>query len=87
MVVEPLVVGTMEAEMPAVTRSLCMVLRLSLKSMVAVFPFMVTVPEVLDIPSRAATPVEELEKLSLCAPPVTWFLILVPVVPLVSSSR
>ena len=48
--------------------------------MVTLFPFMVTLPELPDwIPSRAATPVKELEKLSLSAPPVTWFLILVPV--------
>ena len=55
-----------------------MVVRLSVVSTATCVPFMVTVPERLDVPSRAATPVEELEKASLWAPPVTWFLMLVP---------
>ena len=54
---EPLVDETIEAEMPAALRLACMVVRVSFRSMVAVFPFMVTVPErsCLPFPSRVST--------------------------------
>ena len=69
----PTVVGTMDELMPAVWRLLWMVLRLSDRLMVTALPFMVTSPESawLEMPSRASTAVDELEKESLVAPPAT----------------
>ena len=77
---EPLVDETMEAEMPADDRADCMAERLSLRSMVTLFPFMVTVPErsSSEFPRRASTAVDLLVNASLSAPSEVAFLILVP---------
>ena len=69
------------AEMPAELSVSAMVWRESDRSIVAVLPLIVTVPERSsdEISRRDSTEVEELLNRSLSAAPVTLFLITVPV--------